>query len=78
MIYYNEGKALKQQTMKYYEDNLPESSFLRVHRSYIVNLEKITRLEPYSKDNYVAVLSTGEKIPVSRAGYKTLREKLNF
>ncbi|HNW57881.1 MAG TPA: LytTR family transcriptional regulator DNA-binding domain-containing protein [Bacteroidales bacterium] len=78
MIYYNEGKALKQQTMKYYEDNLPSSSFLRVHRSYIVNLEKITRLEPYSKDNYVAVLSSGEKIPVSRSGYKTLREKLNF
>lgn len=78
MIYYNEGKALKQQTMKYYEDNLPQSQFLRVHRSYIVNLEKITRLEPYSKDNYVAVLNSGEKIPVSRTGYKTLREKLSF
>jgi two-component system, LytTR family, response regulator len=78
MIYYDEGKALKQQTMKYYEDNLPPSLFLRVHRSFIVNLEKITRLEPYSKDNYVAILNTGEKIPVSRTGYKTLREKLNF
>jgi two-component system, LytTR family, response regulator len=78
MIYYTEGKALKQQTMKYYEDNLPSSSFLRVHRSFIVNLEKITRLEPYSKDNYVAVLSSGEKIPVSRSGYKTLRERLKF
>jgi len=78
MIYYNEGKALKQQTMKYYEDYLPSSSFLRVHRSFIVNLEKITRLEPYSKDNYVAVLSSGEKIPVSRSGYKSLRERLNF
>jgi two-component system, LytTR family, response regulator len=78
MIYYSEGKALKQQTMKYYEDYLPSSSFLRVHRSFIVNLEKITRLEPYSKDNYVAVLSSGEKIPVSRSGYKSLRERLNF
>ena len=78
MIHYNDGKALKQQTMKYYEEKLPSASFLRVHRSFIVNLEKITRLEPYSKDNYVAVLSTGEKIPVSRTGYKILREKLNF
>jgi len=78
MIYYNEGKALKQQTMKYYEEKLPSSTFLRVHRSFIINLEKITRLEPYSKDNYVAVLNSGEKIPVSRAGYKVLREKLNF
>lgn len=78
MIYYNEGKALKPQTMKYYEEHLPPSLFIRVHRSYIVNVEQITRLEPYSKDNYVAVLKSGEKIPVSRTGYKMLREKLRF
>ena len=78
MIYYSEGKALKPKTMKYYEDHLPPSLFMRVHRSYIVNIEQITRLEPYSKDNYVAVLKSGEKIPVSRTGYKLLREKLNF
>lgn len=78
MIYYNEGKALKPKTMKYYEEHLPPSLFLRVHRSFMVNVEHITRLEPYSKDNYVAVLKSGEKIPVSRAGYKLLREKLSF
>lgn len=78
MIYYSEGKALKPKTMKYYEDHLPPSLFMRVHRSYMVNIEHITRLEPYSKDNYVAVLKSGEKIPVSRAGYKMLREKLSF
>jgi len=78
MIYYSEGKALKPKTMKYYEEHLPPSLFLRVHRSYMVNVEHITRLEPYSKDNYVAVLKSGEKIPVSRAGYKTLRDRLNF
>jgi two-component system LytT family response regulator len=78
MIYYSEGKALKPKTMKYYEEHLPPSLFIRVHRSYMVNVEHITRLEPYSKDNYVAVLKSGEKIPVSRAGYKMLREKLSF
>jgi two-component system, LytTR family, response regulator len=78
MIYFNEGKALKPKTMKYYEEHLPPSFFLRVHRSFIVNIEQITRLEPYSKDNYIAVLKSGEKIPVSRAGYKMLREKLSF
>jgi two-component system LytT family response regulator len=78
MIFYSEGKALKPKTMKYYEDHLPPSLFMRVHRSYMVNIEQITRLEPYSKDNYVAVLKSGAKIPVSRTGYKMLREKLNF
>lgn len=78
MIYYSEGKALKPKTMKYYEEHLPPGLFMRVHRSYMVNIEQVTRLEPYSKDNYVAILKSGEKIPVSRSGYKTLREKLNF
>lgn len=78
MIHYNEGKALKIKTLKYYEEHLPASLFMRVHRSYIVNIEYITKLEPYSKDNYLAVLKSGDKIPISRAGYKSLREKLNF
>ncbi len=78
MIYYAEGKVLKQQTMKYYEENLPKDNFVRIHRSYIVKVEEIKKLEPYTKDNYVAVLNTGEKLPVSRSGYKLLKEELNF
>lgn len=78
MIHYTEGKALKQQTMKYYEENLPKEDFVRIHRSYIVKVEEIKKLEPYTKDNYVAVLNTGEKLPVSRTGYKLLKEELNF
>lgn len=78
MIYYSSGKALKQQTMKFYEDNLPSDRFARIHRSYIVKISEIKKLEPYSKDNYVAVLAGGEKIPVSRSGYRNLREELNF
>ena len=78
MIYHTEGKALKQQTMKFYEDNLPKTNFVRIHRSYIVKVQEIKKLEPYTKDNYVAVLNTGEKLPVSRSGYKHLKEELNF
>ncbi len=78
MVYHSDGKALKTRTMKYYEEHLPPSLFIRVHRSFIVNVEQITRLEPYSKDNYVAILRNGEKIPVSRAGYRILRERLSF
>jgi two-component system LytT family response regulator len=78
MIHHTEGKALKQQTMKFYEENLPRESFVRIHRSFIVKIQEINRLEPYTKDNYVAVLNSGEKLPVSRTGYKLLRDELNF
>ena len=78
MIYHSAGKALKQQTMKFYEDNLPMSDFVRIHRSYIVRIEEINRIEPYGKENHVAILKSGEKLPVSQTGYKLLREELNF
>lgn len=78
MIYHSEGKALKQQTMKFCEDNLPEKDFIRIHRSYIVNVSEIKKIEPYGKDNHIAVLSSGDKLPVSRAGYKQLRDDLGF
>ncbi len=78
MIHHAEGKALKQQTMKYYEVNLPRQDFVRVHRSYIVRVEEINKIEPYGKDNHVAILKSGQKLPVSRSGYKLLKEELNF
>jgi two-component system, LytTR family, response regulator len=78
MIFHSTGKALKQQTMKFYEDNLPKTDFVRIHRSYIVKVEEIKSIEPYGKDNHVAVLHAGDKLPVSRAGYKHLKEELKF
>lgn len=78
MIHSSEGKSLKQQTMKYYEENLPRNDFVRIHRSFIVRVEEIDKIEPYSKDNHVAILRSGDKLPVSRSGYKLLRDELNF
>jgi len=78
MIYFSAGKALKQQTMKFYEDNLAKADFVRIHRSYIVKVEEIKRIEPYGKDNHVAILNSGDKLPVSRTGYKHLKEELKF
>jgi two-component system LytT family response regulator len=78
MIYHVGGKALKQQTMKFYEENLPKTDFLRIHRSYIVSVGEINRIEPYGKDNHIAILHSGDKLPVSRAGYKHLKEELKF
>jgi two-component system LytT family response regulator len=78
MVYHTAGKALKQQTMKFYEENLSKDNFVRIHRAYIVRIEEIKRIEPYTKDNHVAILHSGDKLPVSRAGYKHLKDELNF
>lgn len=78
MIHHINGKALKQQTMKYYQDNLPKTDFVRIHRSFIVKVEEIKRIEPYGKDNHVAILHAGDKLPVSRSGYKELKKELDF
>lgn len=76
MIWHKEGKALKQQTMKYYEKNLPENEFVRIHRSFIVCIEQIARIEPYGKDTYKAILKNESRLPVSRTGYKNIRGKI--
>jgi two-component system LytT family response regulator len=78
MIFHSNGKALKQQTLKYYEDNLPKNDFVRIHRSYIVNIGEIKNIEPYGKDSHIAILNSGDRLPVSKSGYKQLKEELNF
>ena len=77
-IHTPQGKFLKQQTMKYFEQHLPVKDFVRVHRSYILRLSELSKLEPYSKDSYMAVLKGEGEIPVSRSGYTKLREVLDF
>lgn len=75
---YTEGRThLKQQTISNLEAVLDPAQFVRIHRSYIVNLEKVTKIEPYSKDNYVVVLNTGIQLPISRSGYARLRNLLD-
>jgi two-component system LytT family response regulator len=74
----SEGKKhLKQQTISSLEAALDPSRFLRVHRSYIVNLERVVKIEPYGKDTFVAVLGNGTQLPVSRAGHARLRAFLD-
>jgi two-component system, LytTR family, response regulator len=66
----SEGKLwLKQQTIAGLEAALDPKRFVRLHRSYLVNVERITRIEPNTKDTWLAILSEGYKIPVSRGGY---------
>jgi two-component system LytT family response regulator len=67
---------LKQQTISSVETQLDPKKFVRIHRSYIVNLERIARIEPYTKDSRVAVLTDGTQLPVSRSGHVRLKELL--
>jgi two-component system LytT family response regulator len=78
MIYTDEGKYLKQQTMKYFEKHLDPQQFVRVHRSYIANITCIERIEPYEKSNFILILKDGSKVPVSRSGMQVLKENLDF
>lgn len=69
-------KLLKQQTISSLEAALDPKYFVRIHRSFLVNIERVTRIEPYGKESKVAVLANGTQLPVSRAGYGRLKEAL--
>lgn len=72
------GKYLKKMTMKSLEEALDPAKFVRVHRSYLINLSEITKIEPYERDNYLVLLRGGEKVPVSKTGYSRLRQVLGL
>lgn len=76
-IYSRKGHWLKNKTMAHFEQLLDANQFIRVHRSYIVNISEITRLEPYEKDSHILLLKSGEKIPVSKTGMIKLKEVLS-
>jgi len=67
---------LKPQPLAEVSAGLDPARFVRVHRSYVLNVERLARLELYAKDSYLAVLKDGKQIPVSRAGHARLKELL--
>ena len=70
----SDGKThLKQERMAELEKELDATKFVRVHRSYILNLERIARIELYAKDSRMAILKDGTKLLISRAGYDKLK-----
>ncbi len=64
---------LKNQTLSELAGQLDGQRFLRVHRSWLVNIEAVARIEQATRDSHVAILQDGSRIPVSRAGYQKLR-----
>ncbi|MDX5438374.1 MAG: LytTR family DNA-binding domain-containing protein, partial [Pontibacter sp.] len=77
-VHTSEGLFLKKKTMSYYERVLDPKQFVRVHRSYIIPLAQLTRIEPLEKDSHVALLKSGVRIPLSRSGYSRLRTVLGI
>lgn len=72
-----EGRFLKEQTMKYFEENLPGAAFVRVHRSYIVSVSHISRIEQSGREHSV-ILRDGTRVRISDGGYKLLRATLGL
>jgi len=72
------GAFLKNKTMSFFEQILDPKIFTRVHRSYIVRVEQIVRIDPYEKETHVLILKLGAKIPVSKAGYVKLKQVLGI
>ena len=70
----NKQKHRKQQTMSELEAQLDPNRFVRVHRSFLLNIDRLAKLELYSKDSWLAVLKDGQQLPVSRTGYARIKE----
>ncbi|QQL49863.1 LytR/AlgR family response regulator transcription factor [Mucilaginibacter ginkgonis] len=73
-----EGRFLKNKTMSFFEKVLDPRQFVRVHRSFIVAIDQITRIDPYEKDSHIAILKSGAKIPVSKTGHGKLKQVLGI
>jgi len=77
-IHTREGSFLKNKTMGHFETILNKTQFVRTHRSYMLNISEITRIDPYEKDNHLAILKSGARVPVSKTGYIKLRSVLGL
>src|ERR1044072_3160767 len=77
-IHTKEGAFLKNKTMSHFEKILNQEQFVRTHRSYIVNVQLVTRIDPYEKESYLAQLKTGAQVPVSKTGYAKLKTVLGI
>ncbi len=77
-LFTQSGQYVKEQTMKYFETHLPKDMFVRIHRSYILHIQQISRIELFGKENYQIRLKNGNSIRASSNGYKLLKQKLRL
>lgn len=77
-IHTHNGAFLKNRTMSWFERSLDPAQFVRTHRSYILNVQQVTRIDPYEKDSHLCILQSGAQVPVSKAGYVKLKSVLGL
>jgi len=77
-IHTGEGSFLKKGTMAHFENVLDPQAFVRTHRSFLLNIQEITRIDPYEKESYLAILKDSMRIPVSKTGYVKLKQVLGL
>ncbi|MEJ6599440.1 MAG: LytTR family DNA-binding domain-containing protein [Crocinitomicaceae bacterium] len=77
-VHTKEKYYLKKKTMNYYENSLLKTTFFRIHRSYILNINKLTKIETFEKNSYRATLTNGTVIPISRTSYSELKQLLGL
>lgn len=77
-IYSKDNVYLKEQTMKYFENNLSPKQFIRIHRTYIVNVDFIISINSYKKNQFIVTLKNNYELKASQSGYKILKEILSI
>lgn len=73
-----DGIFFKNKTMAYFEQTLDQAQFIRIHRSYIINLAQVTKIELKEKDSYIVLLKSDIWLPVSKTGYAKLKAALGL
>ena len=77
-IFTAEKKYVKKETMNFLEQSLPEETFVRVHRSSIINVNYMKKMERYGKESYIVILKDGSKVNVSKSRTKELKQLLGI
>jgi two-component system LytT family response regulator len=75
-IHTGNGTHLKKKTMAHFEQSLPQQQFVRIHRSFILNIQELTRIESFEKNSYIAILKSGARLAISRNAYGDLKQVL--
>ena len=78
MIYCKDGHFMKQKTMKFFEEHLDPKQFVRIHRSYLLNISEIAELQQYEKESWLVLTKQGAKLKVSKAGFSNLKQLLKL